>query len=125
VGHTTRRLLEDQYQFDGINQSVLMATLQPLYNNIKNYDINLISCFCISKPPISEYDTSGLSPSLNIEILESASGGKTSTIALECRCKAIDEEGFNVSRSIVDKMLYNKFEEFLTGQHNLNPWWNQ
>ena len=33
----------------------------------------------------------------NIEIDESASGGRTSTSAFECLCRATDAEGFNSS----------------------------
>lgn len=35
---------------------------------------------------------------------ESASGGRMSTRALECRCKATEEDGLRSSRSRVDKI---------------------
>eukprot|EP00962_Isochrysis_galbana_P031741 scaffold10356_cov118-Isochrysis_galbana.AAC.13 len=42
-----------------------------------------ISCFWMSHPPMSAYDTSGLSFSATSEMDESASGGSTSTTAFE------------------------------------------
>jgi hypothetical protein len=37
------------------------------------------SCFCISIPPMSEYEMSGFSSGCSMEMDESASGGRTST----------------------------------------------
>ena len=51
------------------------------------------------------YEMSGFSSALNIVMDESASGGRTSTSALECLCKATELDGFKSSRSIVDKIL--------------------
>ena len=65
---------------------------------------SLISCFCISSPPTSAYVTSGFSCAPSIAIEESASGGRMSTRELEWRCNATDDDGFNFSRSSVDKM---------------------
>lgn len=53
--------------------------------------------------PMSEYDTSGFSSAVSIAIELSASGGRTSTKALECLWRATDEFGFKSSRSIVLK----------------------
>lgn len=49
--------------------------------------------------------TSGFSASPSIEMLESASGGRTSTSAFEWRWSATLELGFNNSRSIVLRIL--------------------
>lgn len=48
-----------------------------------NSTASLISCFWLSRPPTSEYLTSGFSSAPNMEILLSASGGKISTRAFE------------------------------------------
>ena len=66
-----------------------------------NSTASRISCFCESIPPISWYATSGFSSWPNIAIEESASGGRMSTSALECRCRATLEDGFSNSLSSV------------------------
>ena len=53
----------------------------------------------MSDPPMSEYVSLGFS--CIIEMLESASGGSTSTRALECRCSATEALGLSDSRLIV------------------------
>mmetsp|Transcript_9934 Transcript_9934/g.25746 ORF Transcript_9934/g.25746 Transcript_9934/m.25746 type:complete len:273 (+) Transcript_9934:197-1015(+) len=63
-----------------------------------------ISCFWISLPPMSAYDTSGFSSDPIIWIEESASGGSVSTTELEWRCSATDEEGLSSSRLSVLRM---------------------
>merc|ERR1719352_692240 len=68
-----------------------------------------ISCFCVSRPPMSEYETSGFSALESSWIDESASGGSTSTSEFECRCKATELEGFSSSRFRVERM--RRFDE--------------
>jgi hypothetical protein len=48
--------------------------------------------------------TSGRSSAPSIEIDESASGGRISTRAFECRWSATEEEGLRSSRSRVERM---------------------
>lgn len=62
-----------------------------------------ISCFCTSFPPMSAYVTSGRSWAAIREMEESASGGSTSTNALEWRCRATEAEGRSSSRLMVDR----------------------
>ena len=50
----------------------------------------------------AQFVLGGPAPSMEIE--ESASGGSTSTTALECRWSATDDDGFRSSRLIVLKM---------------------
>jgi hypothetical protein len=52
---------------------------------------------------MSAYVTSGRSAAESREMEESASGGRTSTSALEWRCSATDALGFSSSRSSVDR----------------------
>mmetsp|Transcript_10619 Transcript_10619/g.21017 ORF Transcript_10619/g.21017 Transcript_10619/m.21017 type:complete len:273 (-) Transcript_10619:315-1133(-) len=63
-----------------------------------------ISCFWMSLPPISAYETSGFSSCPIIWMEESASGGSVSTTELEWRCRATDEEGLSSSRFSVLRM---------------------
>lgn len=90
-----------------------------------------ISCFWMSMPPMSEYllrartrralesvagshgetehegegtHTSGRSSAPSMLMLESASGGRTSTSAFEWRCRATLELGLRSSRSMVLRM---------------------
>mmetsp|Transcript_39317 Transcript_39317/g.98426 ORF Transcript_39317/g.98426 Transcript_39317/m.98426 type:complete len:264 (-) Transcript_39317:317-1108(-) len=63
-----------------------------------------ISCFWMSLPPMSAYDTSGFSSDPIIWIEESASGGRVSTTEFEWRCRATDEEGLSSSRLRVLRM---------------------
>ena len=48
----------------------------------------------------------------SIVIEESASGGKTSTSAFECLWRATDAEGFNSSRSIVERILKTNYKKY-------------
>mmetsp|Transcript_11442 Transcript_11442/g.29067 ORF Transcript_11442/g.29067 Transcript_11442/m.29067 type:complete len:204 (-) Transcript_11442:178-789(-) len=61
-----------------------------------------ISCFCWSKPPIIAYVTVGFS--VISWIVESDSGGRTSTTECEWRWSATDAFGLSFSRSMVDKI---------------------
>mmetsp|Transcript_11331 Transcript_11331/g.29460 ORF Transcript_11331/g.29460 Transcript_11331/m.29460 type:complete len:233 (-) Transcript_11331:388-1086(-) len=63
-----------------------------------------ISCFWMSAPPMSLYETSGVSSADIMEMDESASGGSTSTTAFECLCSATDAPGLSSSRLSVDRM---------------------
>ena len=53
-------------------------------------------------PPMSSYETSGFSVICMAWMVESASGGSTSTTACEWRCMAMDALGLSFSRSIVE-----------------------
>jgi hypothetical protein len=57
-------------------------------------------------PPqnLAWYVTSGLSASVSSEMDESASGGRMSTKAFECRCSATDADGLSSSRFSVERM---------------------
>lgn len=57
------------------------------------------SCFCTSQPPISWYVTSGFSTINWMEL--SDSGGRMSTTAWECLCRAMEVFGFSFSLSRV------------------------
>lgn len=65
---------------------------------------SLISCFCESMPPMSEYLTSGRSSARRRAMDESASGGRMSTSEWEWRWRATDDDGLSSSRSSVDKI---------------------
>mmetsp|Transcript_8331 Transcript_8331/g.22548 ORF Transcript_8331/g.22548 Transcript_8331/m.22548 type:complete len:267 (+) Transcript_8331:246-1046(+) len=69
-----------------------------------NSTASRISCFCMSSPPISWYVTVGRSVSPMAWMVLSASGGSTSTSALECLCSATLAEGFRSSRFKVDRI---------------------
>ena len=53
---------------------------------------------------LTVYATSGRSDWVSSEMEESASGGRMSTSALECRCSAMEALGLSSSRFSVDRM---------------------
>ena len=106
--HTAKHLGAGRYRSSYTSPSFGSAELQTSACQLTctngNSTASRISCFCWSRPPTSLYFTSGFSSAPSMAIDESASGGRISTRAFECRCNATEEDGFRSSRSSVERI---------------------